>query len=160
MKTTAVIVTYSNRFHLLSQAIESILNECVENIIVVDNCSIKESKDKLQSLELELKNKLKVIYLDKNYGSAGGFKRGLEEAYKSDCDFIWLFDDDNVAKKGALKALLSFWDEEELSKNNNILISLRTDRKQYYKSIEEGNKDILTGKMNSFMIFDFISYLK
>jgi len=160
MQTTAVIVTYSNRFHLLSQVVESILNEGVENIIVIDNCSLKESKDNLRSLELELKNKIKVIYLDKNYGSAGGFKRGLEEAYKSNCDFIWLFDDDNVAKKGALKALLSFWDEEKLNKNNNMLISLRADRKQYYKSIKEGNKDILTGQINSFMTFDFISYLK
>ncbi len=159
-KITSVIVTYSNRFHLVKQVIESILDEGIENIIVIDNNSEKESREQLKNLELQMDNKIKVIYHEKNLGSAGGFKRGIEEAYKSDCDFIWLFDDDNIAKKGALNSLLSFWNKKSLDKQNSMLISLRKDRKQYYKSIKENDKDILTGKNNSFMTFDFIGYIK
>jgi GT2 family glycosyltransferase len=157
---TVIIVTYSNRFNLVEQVVDSILSENINNIIVIDNNSDIESKDKLKVLEVELKEKLKVIYLPENIGSAGGFKRGLEEAYKSNCDFIWVFDDDNVAKKGALKALFDCWNNLKLDEAKDMLISLRADRKQYYKSIEHNNKELLTGTKNSFMTFDFLSYLK
>lgn len=161
MQTIAVIVTYSDRFHLLKRVVDSILNEEINHIIIIDNDSEISSKEKLKKLEQENADKLKVIYLSENIGSAGGFKRGLQEAYNiNDCEFIWLFDDDNIAKKGAHKALINFFNAKKLDKENSMLISLRVDRKQYYKSIEQSDTEILTGKKNSFMTFDFISYIK
>lgn len=161
MKTIAVIVTYSNRFHLLKQVIESILSQDINKIIVIDNNSEPSSKEQLKLFEKQNSEKVKVIYLPENIGSAGGFKRGLQEAYNdSESEFIWLFDDDNIAKKGSYVALVSFYNRKELEKNNSMLISLRSDRKQYYKSIEANDTEILTGKKNSFMTFDFISYIK
>jgi len=159
MKVCAVIVTYGDRFHLLKQVMDACYSEGVNKIIVIDNASEKNSKEQLKGYE-QKESRLKVIYLDENTGSAGGFKRGLEEAYKLDSEFIWIFDDDNIARKGALKALLNCWKEQKLLKDKDMLISLRKDRKQYYKSIKQKNPEILIGKKNSFMTFDLISYIK
>ncbi|MDK2861142.1 MAG: hypothetical protein PWQ37_3063 [Candidatus Petromonas sp.] len=109
-KVCVVTVTYGNRFHLLKQVIDAALNEGVYKIIVVDNNSEVESRNKLMEYEKLLNGKIKVLYLDDNYGSAGGFKKGLEEAYNdSECEFIWLLDDDNYPMNGSLKNLLDFW---------------------------------------------------
>lgn len=116
MSVFVVTVTYGNRFHLLKQVIDSALLEGVSKIIVVDNNSAPESRERLKAYEEELGNeKIKVLYLDENYGSAGGYKIGLEEAYKDpNCEFIWLLDDDNKPLEGSLRELLRFWDSLEI----------------------------------------------
>lgn len=161
MKIFAVTVTYSNRFDLVKQAIDSAFSEGVIKVIVVDNFSHIESREKLREYEKFSFDKVKVIYLPENMGSSGGFKIGLKEAYDdNECEFVWLLDDDNVAHRSALETLKIFWSEKELEPDNTMLISLRTDRKVYYESIEKNNTEILTGKINSFMGFCFFSYIK
>ena len=76
-KVCAVTVTYGNRFHLLNQVIDAALSEGVYKIIVVDNNSELVSRNKLMEYEKLLNGKIKVLYLDDNYGSAGGFKSCL-----------------------------------------------------------------------------------
>ena len=109
MNTFAVTVTYGNRFHLLKQVIDSALAEGISKVIVVDNNSVTQSREKLKEYEKGLNGKIKVLYLDDNYGSAGGFKRGLEEAYNhKECEYILVLDDDNLLEEGSfvkLKAL-------------------------------------------------------
>ncbi len=162
MTTFAVIVTYGNRFHLLKQVIDNALAEGAIKIIVVDNNSAQESKEKLKAYENELgSNKIKVLYLDDNYGSAGGFKRGIEEAYNDpQCDFIWLFDDDNVPENGALRKLLEVWNNLECD-NKTTMIALCSYRKKlsfHLKTIGKDNKDITLGPKNSFLGFS-VKYL-
>lgn len=124
MTTFAVTVTYGNRFHLLKQVIDSALAEGVAKIIVVDNNSQPESREKLKAYEQELgSNKIKVLYLDDNYGSAGGFKRGLKEANSETTDFIWLLDDDNVPQDNSLNNLIKT--KECFDNKNIILVSYR-----------------------------------
>ncbi len=55
-------------------------------------------------------DKITVLYLNENYGSAGGFKRGLEEALKHpECEFTWLLDDGTVPAQGSYeKFILAF----------------------------------------------------
>jgi len=107
MTTFAVTVTYGNRFHLLKQVIDSTFAEGISKVIVVDNNSEPQSKEQLQSYEKELgSDKIKVLYLDDNYGSAGGFKRGLEEAYNDkQCEYILTLDDDNLLEAGSFQKL-------------------------------------------------------
>ncbi|MEF3281013.1 MAG: glycosyltransferase [Elusimicrobiota bacterium] len=107
MTTFAVTVTYGNRFHLVKQVIDGALREGLSKVIVVDNNSAPQSREQLKAYEQELgSDKIKVLYLVDNYGSAGGFKRGLEEAYNDpECEFIWLLDDDNVPQENSLKNL-------------------------------------------------------
>jgi len=109
-KVYVVTVTYGNRFHFLKEVIDAALNEGVYKIIVVDNNSELESRNKLIEYEKLLNGKIKVLYFNHNYGSAGGFKRGLEVAYNDpECEFIWLLDDDNKPLDNSLKILLNFW---------------------------------------------------
>ena len=103
-----VTVTYGNRFHFLKQVIDACINEGVGKIIVVDNNS--ESGEKLKESEKVLKDKLKVIYLPNNTGSAGGFKVGLEEVSNDkSCQLVLLLDDDNVLCSGSIKKALYLW---------------------------------------------------
>ena len=156
MKICSVIVTYGDRFHLLKQVINACFKEGVDKVIVVDNASTKSSKKQLQEFEKQNKNKLKVIYLDKNTGSAGGYKRGLEEAYKcKECEFIWLLDDDNEPQKNSLKILKEFWNklDEEDKEEKIALLSYRPDRIQYKEAIMTNNPNLVLGRKNSFLGF-------
>ncbi len=159
----AVIVTYSNRFYLLDQVIKSCYAEGVDKIIVVDNNSDESSQKELRNLENNLKNGLKVIYLNKNSGSSGGYKRGLEEAYKdNNCSYIWLLDDDNKPQKGSLKRLKEYWKSLNKKEQNKkiSLLSYRQDRKAYKEAIVIGDPDFVLGKQNSFLGFHIYSFLR
>ena len=158
MNIFAVIVTYGNRFHLLKQVIDSALAEGVAKVIVVDNNSASESREKLKAYEKELGNqKIKVLYLDDNYGSAGGFKMGLEVAYNgSECEFMWLLDDDNKPMDNSLKILLDFWRSLEIEdKEEKIaLLSYRFKKEQLIKkAIINNEPELVLGLKNSFLGF-------
>ena len=158
MSVFVVTVTYGNRFHLLKQVIDSALLEGVSKIIVVDNNSAPESRERLKAYEEELGNeKIKVLYLDENYGSAGGYKIGLEEAYKDpNCEFIWLLDDDNYPINGSLKNLLDFWHSLKIeNKEEKIaLLSYRFKKEQLAREAMIRNKpELILGLKNSFLGF-------
>lgn len=155
-----VTVTYGNRFHLLKQVIESALSEGVTKVVVVDNNSILESREKLKAYEQELgSDKIKVLYLDDNYGSAGGFKRGLEEAcHDKESEYILVLDDDNLILENTMnkaKDLISYLQ----SLNNNFILS-------FYRDLREDNNRVITegwikGYLaNNFCGFNFIHAVK
>lgn len=124
MKTIVLTVTYGNRFNLLKQVIDSSIKEGVMKIIVVDNNSDPTSRNALVNYEKELKGKIKVLYLDDNYGSAGGFKRGLEYIHRNeDTDFVWLLDDDNLPNEHSLKNLLKI--KQCFGEQKVVLVSYR-----------------------------------
>ncbi|HCF38329.1 MAG TPA: glycosyl transferase family 2 [Thermosipho africanus] len=159
----ALIVTYGNRHHLLSRVINACLRNGVKKIIVVDNASEKESKERLKELSSELKNKLKVIELKENLGSAGGYKKGLEYIYNCpECEFVWLLDDDNLPREGALEALIQFY------RNLNVphkeyrvaLLSFRVDRDYYKEAVIKNNSDPIIGRKNSFLRFHILEIHK
>ena len=156
-KVFVVTVTYGNRFHLLKQVIDSALSEGVHKIIVVDNNSEPESRNRLKEYEKSLNDKIEVLYLDDNYGSAGGFKRGLQVAYNDpECEFIWLLDDDNKPMNGSLKILLDFWDSLEIEnkKERIALLSYRFKKEQLAKkAIIQNKPDLVLGLKNSFLGF-------
>ncbi len=159
----AVIVTYADRFHLLEQVIKACYSEGVDKIIIVDNNSQENSKNTLRNSEDSQKNNLKVIYLDKNTGSAGGYKRGIEEVYKdTECEYIWLLDDDNKPQKGSLKILKEYWkslNKKEQTKKVSLL-SYRQDRKVYKEAIVIGDPNLILGKQNSFLGFHIYNFFK
>jgi GT2 family glycosyltransferase len=120
----SVIITYGKRFYLLKQVVNACINEGIGKIIVVDNCS--ENREELQNLEKILSGKLRVIYLDRNTGSAGGFKVGLEEACKEEkCQQILLLDDDNIPAQGSIQRALLLWNYFKTSEEFFALSFLR-----------------------------------
>jgi len=156
-KVCVVTVTYGDRFYLLKQVIDASFNEGVSKIIVVDNGLSKNSRDQLKDYERKFGNKLKVIYLNENAGSAGGYKIGLEEAYRcEDCEFIWLLDDDNKPMDDLLKILLDFWSSLEIeNKQEKIaLLSYRFKKEQLTKeAIIRNQPKLVLGLKNSFLGF-------
>jgi GT2 family glycosyltransferase len=142
-KVCVVTVTYGNRFHFLKQVVDTALKEGVYKVIVVDNNSEPESREKLKEYEKELSSqRIKVLYLDDNYGSAGRFKRGLKEAYNDPaCEFIWLLDDDCVPQSNALIELISIYEKKlkEIGNDNFALCSFRP-------QVDDRAKLILAGK--------------
>jgi GT2 family glycosyltransferase len=159
-KVCVVTVTYGNRFHLLKQVVESALVEGVYKVIVVDNNSEPESREKIKEYEKKLgSQKIKVLYLDDNYGSAGGFKRGLEEAYNDpECEFILLLDDDNVLEKDSISKswyLISYLKDL----NYNYMLSFyRKDLEDFSKFINEFY--ITVYLPNNFCGFSLRRYIK
>lgn len=157
LKTFAVTVTYGNRFHFLKQVIESVLSEGVAKVIVVDNGSEPQSKEQLKVYEKELgSDKIKVLYLDDNYGSAGGFKRGLEEAYNDkESEYILVLDDDNLIIKNSMRKLENLIKYLE-NLNNNFILSFNRDmREDNVRIVENGwIKGYLPNNFNGFNFFN------
>ena len=158
-KIFVVIVTYSNRFHLLKQSIDAALKEGVYKIIVVDNYSHPDSREKLKAYEQSLPNKLNVITLDENTGSSGGFKRGIEAVCKDpECDFVWLLDDDNVVQEEALSSLLNIYNAQQSENHLIALSSYRVDTTTGRDIVQKGI--IRRYKANNFGGFNFIATVK
>src|SRR3954466_11143147 len=91
LSVTAVLVTYGSRWHLLSKVLQELLNyDQVSAIVVVDNGSTYDLSCRLRVDALE---RVKLISLGQNLGSAGGYAAGIREAYDAtSADLIWLLD--------------------------------------------------------------------
>lgn len=102
-KVIAVIVTY-NRKTLLQRVVDSLRNQSVPlyRIIVVNNGSTDGTGEWLGG-----QDGLTVIHQE-NVGGSGGFWRGIKEASRLDCDWIWCMDDDVFPREDCLKTLLDY----------------------------------------------------
>lgn len=109
----AVIVTY-NRLECLRRALAAVMAQSlsIREVILVDNKSTDETPRFLEEqARRENPYPLRVISMAENEGGAGGFARGMEEAYESGADLIWLMDDDCVADPDALARLVNGFDD-------------------------------------------------
>jgi len=151
MTVTAVIVTYSDRFHLINQVLDSCLGSGVKNVIVVDNDSNENSKRQLEHYSKMKSARINVIWNSSNLGSAKAYKQGLEKAQELNSEFIWLLDDDNKPRKDSLNKLVEYW---KIKPDDVItLLSFRPDRPQYKKAVQENNSDLVLSLKNSFSGF-------
>lgn len=134
-KICALVVTY-NRKELVVECLDAIKDQShpVDIILIIDNFS---SLDALEHIKKhgylidyssdfienggELKidtvtaqnNKIKVIYkrLPENTGGAGGFNAGMRYFIEqTDCEYLWLMDDDTKPDKEALSKLMEAYD--------------------------------------------------
>ncbi|PJI46795.1 MAG: glycosyl transferase family 2 [Pseudomonas sp.] len=100
--TVLVTLTYGDRLEYLEELLARAFREKdITRAIVVSNASVAE----LDQLFLLWPNRVQVIELDSNTGSANGYAVGIEAALKSGCDFIWLMDDDNAPTPGSFPLL-------------------------------------------------------
>lgn len=110
-KVTAIVVTY-NRKELLCECLRAIRDQTVplNEILVINNCST-DGTETLFSPEGEFSGSpFQLITTASNLGGAGGFHRGIVEADQSDCDWVWIMDDDTIPSQTALEELLSAYD--------------------------------------------------
>ena len=99
----AVVVTY-NRKEVLRKCIQALLSQTrlPDEIIVIDNAST-DGTDQVVSKEFP---QVTYMRLPENTGGAGGFHEGMKLAYKKGHNWIWVMDDDVIAKPTALMNLL------------------------------------------------------
>jgi GT2 family glycosyltransferase len=110
----AVVLTMNKKDMALDCA-KSLLKQNLKKIFIVNNGSVDGTRD---FLEIKLKKeitsgKVKLINLEKNTGSAGGYYKGIYEAIKAKMDWVWLFDDDCEARKDSFKNLIKAKDAIE-----------------------------------------------
>lgn len=101
-RVAAVVVTY-NRLNLLKEGIEALKAQWrkPDAIIVVNNGSTDGT-----DTWLAMQNGL-TVFNQQNLGGAGGFNRGIREAYDAGYDWIWVMDDDGCPAVNCLENLLN-----------------------------------------------------
>lgn len=142
----AVIVTYGNRENLLYKTIDSVLRQTIKlkEVLIVNNGSKLDGISQMYSFA-----PVKVLTLDKNYGSAKAYGIGIYEAVNSGADLIWLLDDDNVADSDSLKVLYDF-NREKLLFSEIAVSSTRVSRLKYRNLFSTGINELKIKKRNSF----------
>jgi GT2 family glycosyltransferase len=100
-KVTAAVVTF-NRLDLLKKVIGALREQShkIENIIIINNSSTDGTEEWLS------KQKDLLVIKQENLGSSGGQYRAFKEAALSECDLVWIMDDDVVPEKDCLEKLI------------------------------------------------------
>jgi GT2 family glycosyltransferase len=122
VRRIAAVVVTRDRPVLLRQALDALRGQTrpPQHIIVVDNASAAPTVELLRMLmarqgkreamsettaETVREPTLEVLRSDLNLGGAGGFALGLERACAAGFDWVWLLDDDAIARPAALYEL-------------------------------------------------------
>lgn len=108
-KIIACVVTY-NRLDLLKQVIDGLRKQTkkIDEIVVINNNSTDGTAEWLEN-----QNDIKTI-TQENLGSSGGQYTAAKYAYAKGADYIWLMDDDVVAKHNCLEILLKYADKFDI----------------------------------------------
>ncbi|GGB41700.1 glycosyltransferase [Fictibacillus barbaricus] len=145
-----VTVTYGDRWDLLNQVLLSLNeNNLIKNIIIVNNNSMND----ISNLSSHISNRIKVINLEENLGSAYGYHIGIEAAIATDSEYIWLLDDDNKPNNNALENILENWKKISGVEDKIGLLSLRNDRKEYVQAASDIMAKNIFPNKNSFLGF-------
>lgn len=105
-ETVAVVLVTYNRADLLARALSGLARQThpPDAVVVVDNASTDHT---VQVLAAANNPGLRVVTMVENTGGAGGFHRGVREAFDLGVDRIWLTDDDVVPAPRCLEVLLA-----------------------------------------------------
>ena len=107
-RVSAAIVTY-NRKQLLTECLTTVLDQThpVQHVFVVDNASTDGTHAELTRQGLLDDPRVEFVGLERNLGGAGGFARAIELTRETECDWIWLMDDDSEPVADSLESLLT-----------------------------------------------------
>lgn len=157
-KLYVLIVTYGERESLLKEVLLSLDAQKVSNVLVIGNGIKKADYKSIETLKLNLN--LDFRFFDKNTGSAGGYKKGLEILFDNkNCEYILLLDDDNKLGDGALAKYLYHWNLIKERNNFNIfcILGYREERCELSRLINGENVKNVYPK-NSFLGFNFSTH--
>jgi GT2 family glycosyltransferase len=104
LQVTAVVVTY-NRRDLLEQCLAALAEQTrsPDRVLVVDN----DSSDGTREMLRDGYPWVDVLAMASNEGATGGFHAGMKAAYEGGADWLWLLDDDTIARPDTLERLLA-----------------------------------------------------
>lgn len=124
-KVGAVILNY-NSYNLILDK-EKLLNSynCLNEIVIVDNCSSNDSFERLKRME---NNKIKVVRTEKNGGYAYGNNYGLKLLEKNN-DYAFIINPDVIIENKELEKIIMMM---ENNKEFAILGAIRTSKDNIY----------------------------
>lgn len=108
MNVATLVVTY-NRKALLVECLAAVIAQdfTPSVIVVVDNASTDGTEELFcDGGELAGVPGLRYFRMKENLGGAGGFKEGIRRCMEAGCDWIWLMDDDCIARPDTLVELV------------------------------------------------------
>ena len=119
--TVVAAVLTRNRMDLLRQSLNAIREQTrpVDELIVVDN----ESSDGTVAMLHEEFPDVTLIALAENQGATGGFWEAIAAAHRAGADWLWLLDDDSIARPTALAELLAALDRLDGERSPALLCS-------------------------------------
>jgi len=102
-KVVASILT-RNRREVLREALAAVLAQTrpADGLIVVDNAST----DGTPAMLADEFPDVRVVQLAENQGATGGFYEAISAGLDDGADWVWLLDDDSIARPTALAALI------------------------------------------------------
>lgn len=103
-EVVCTIVTYADRRALLLSVLDSLPEQGVTRVVVVDNGAHWQVQADLSDRYGDF---VDVVEMGRNSGSAGGFTAGIQRALDLGAEYIWLLDDDNRPAADCLDALLA-----------------------------------------------------
>ena len=106
-KVVATVLT-RNRRELLRESIRAVQRQTrpADELIVVDNAST----DGTPAMLAEEFPEVTVVALPENQGATGGFWEAIAAGRGAGADWLWLLDDDSIARPDALAELLAVLD--------------------------------------------------
>lgn len=102
-KCVSVVIPSYNRAHLLKTTIPSYIQECVGEVIIVDDCSSDNTTEVVRELQKKYPL-IKYIRMDQNSKQTAAKNRGVREAIYP---YIYLGDDDSFITENTIGELLN-----------------------------------------------------
>ncbi len=148
-RVAAITVTF-NRSQTLKKTISSLSrqhSDSLEKIIIVDNNSNQEHKNKINEIA-KIDKRIEVIYLNENLGGAGGFHAGIEYVKNNyNYDWYWIMDDDAYPRTDCLANLLSNIDNENIGFLAPLIFGVEKEKYQLYHHKKVSNNLISDVKL-------------
>lgn len=135
-----LIVTYGNRWHLLEKVLTGLGKEKnIRQVTVVNNKSNYDVNEKVRSLH---DNRIKVLDLEKNFGSAYAYTFGLSYLLNQpQAGLILLLDDDNLPVDTCIDKMLLKWDLSTLhEKESQLMLMAMRPSRHYLQNASKGLK--------------------
>ena len=145
--------------HFFRESVESIKHQTDDNwiLIMVDDYSDNKAVyDTIDEIKSDLKDKLHVIYSDKNYGAGTARNKGVEYANEIGATFILFNDTDDISDPRRLELVRTAFEEDKtvnvvytsfdvIDENNNVVPHDRINMS--VREIIDGHKvDIVEGE--------------
>jgi rhamnopyranosyl-N-acetylglucosaminyl-diphospho-decaprenol beta-1,3/1,4-galactofuranosyltransferase len=109
MQDVAAVIVTRNRCALLRTCLNAIREQHARPsaCYVINNASTDDTVAVLNQDGLLADPGFHLINLDVNVGGAGGFHRGMSEAFAAGHEWLWVMDDDCITQPATLAALLA-----------------------------------------------------
>lgn len=104
-RIACTVPTY-NRRDDLERCLNALMRQThpLDGIFVIDNASVDGTQEMVRD---RFPDRVTLIRLEENTGSAGGFYEGIRAAYLAGYDWIWAMDNDAEADPDALEELVN-----------------------------------------------------